>query len=189
MRTHLADATEDVSVDGHSARVTNRRMGRQSDVPLVLPHRFRGTIDWWAPEFLDYLAADHDVILFDNAVDLLGWSLGGFVAQQVALQRPELVRKLVVAEGGPGTVTRDARRRGTTGVRGRGDAPARGDRQAGVDSVRTGALEPRNHLTAGPLRQRPAGRCGLRPGVLRGHAFHFQDAKAFTTAVTHFLVD
>lgn len=135
MSTYLADAAEDLSVDGPSARFTYRRMGRQGGVPLVLLHRFRGTIDWWDPEFLDYLAADHDVIVFDNVgigyttgeprdsvegfadgaiefiealglpqVDLLGWSLGGFVAQQIALLRPELVRKLIVAGSGPGTV-------------------------------------------------------------------------------------
>ncbi|MGW3828795.1 alpha/beta fold hydrolase, partial [Streptomyces sp. NPDC005071] len=33
--------------------------------------------------------------------DLLGWSLGGIVAQRVALRRPELVRKLIVAGSGP----------------------------------------------------------------------------------------
>ena len=107
-------------------------MGPQGGVPLVLLNRFRGTIDWWDPEFLDYLAADHDVIVFDNVgvgytdgeprdslegfaqgaiefiealglarADLLGWSLGGIVAQRVAVRRPELVRKLVVAGSGP----------------------------------------------------------------------------------------
>lgn len=95
---------------------------------------FRGTIDWWDPEFVDRLAADRDVILFDNVgigytggeprdtaegfadgaiefieklrpgqVDLLGWSLGGIVAQLVALRRRGLVRKIVVAgSSGPG---------------------------------------------------------------------------------------
>jgi pimeloyl-ACP methyl ester carboxylesterase len=37
-------------------------------------------------------------------VDLLGWSLGGVVAQIVTLQAPELVNRLVVAGSGPGTV-------------------------------------------------------------------------------------
>lgn len=41
-------------------------MGPQGGVPLVLLNRFRGTIDWWGPEFLDYLAVDHDVIVLDN---------------------------------------------------------------------------------------------------------------------------
>ncbi|MFE9728575.1 alpha/beta fold hydrolase [Streptomyces sp. NPDC005794] len=37
-------------------------------------------------------------------VDLLGWSVGGFVAQLVTLDRPDLVRKLIVAGSGPGGV-------------------------------------------------------------------------------------
>jgi pimeloyl-ACP methyl ester carboxylesterase len=129
----LADTAENVSVAGPSAVFTHRRFGRQGGVPLVLLNRFRGTIDWWDPEFLDYLAADHDVIVFDNVgigyssgeprdsiagiaegaiefiealglstVDLLGWSLGGIVAQEIARRRPELVRRLVVAGSAPG---------------------------------------------------------------------------------------
>ncbi|GKQ39237.1 alpha/beta fold hydrolase [Streptomyces sp. A012304] len=132
MSTYLADKAENLTVEGPSARFTYRRLGPQGGVPLVLLNRFRGTIDWWDPEFLDYLAADHDVILFDNVgvgytdgeprdslegfaegaiefiealglgrADLLGWSLGGIVAQRVAVRRPELVRRLVVAGSGP----------------------------------------------------------------------------------------
>src|SRR6202008_4127690 len=124
---------ENLCVDGPSARFIYRRMGTQRGTPLVLLHRFRGTIDWWEPEFLDCLAAEHDVIVFDNVgigyssgeprdsivgfgeggiafidaiglppVDLLGLSLGGIVAQEVARRRPELVRKLVVAGSAPG---------------------------------------------------------------------------------------
>jgi len=36
--------------------------------------------------------------------DLLGWSMGGYVVQSVALQRPDLVRRLIVAGSGPGGV-------------------------------------------------------------------------------------
>ncbi len=139
MSTYLADKAEDLAVEGPSARFTYRRMGPQGGVPLVLLNRFRGTIDWWDPEFLDYLAADRDVIVFDNVgvgytggeprdslegfaegaiefiealglaqADLLGWSLGGIVAQRVALRRPELVRKLVVAGSSPAGWVPDA---------------------------------------------------------------------------------
>ena len=135
MTTFLADTAENLSVDGPSARFTYRRIGPRGGVPLVLLNRFRGTIDWWDPEFLDYLSADHDVILFDNVgigytsgqprdsidgfadgaiefidalglheVDLLGWSLGGVVAQAVTRRRPDVVRKLIVAGSGPGQV-------------------------------------------------------------------------------------
>lgn len=135
MTTFLADTAENLSVDGPSARFTYRRIGPRGGVPLVLLNRFRGTIDWWDPEFLDHLSADHDVILFDNIgigytsgqprdsidgfadgaiefidalglheVDLLGWSLGGVVAQAVTRRRPDVVRKLIVAGSGPGQV-------------------------------------------------------------------------------------
>lgn len=40
---------------------------------------------------------------FDK-VDLLGWSLGGYVAQMVALSAPDRVRRLVIAGSGPGAV-------------------------------------------------------------------------------------
>jgi pimeloyl-ACP methyl ester carboxylesterase len=132
MSTFTADTADDLTVDGPSARFTYRRLGPQGGVPLVLVQRFRGTIDWWDPEFLDYLSAERDVILFDNVgigytsgdprdsvegfaegvvefidalglstVDLLGWSLGGIVAQAVTNRRPDLVRKLIVAGSSP----------------------------------------------------------------------------------------
>src|SRR3977135_118355 len=34
-------------------------------------------------------------------VDVLGFSIGGFVAQEIALQAPDLVRKLVLVGTGP----------------------------------------------------------------------------------------
>lgn len=60
------NAAEDLHVDAASARFTYRRIGPRGGVPLVLLHRFRATVDWWDPEFLDLLAAERDVILFDN---------------------------------------------------------------------------------------------------------------------------
>jgi pimeloyl-ACP methyl ester carboxylesterase len=36
-----------------------------------------------------------------TTVDLFGFSIGGFVAQEVALQRPQLVRRLILAGTGP----------------------------------------------------------------------------------------
>ncbi len=37
-----------------------------------------------------------------DRVDLLGWSLGGYVAQAFALEQPDKVRRLVIAGSGPG---------------------------------------------------------------------------------------
>jgi pimeloyl-ACP methyl ester carboxylesterase len=59
------------------------------------------------PSTIDEMAADAlaflDALGLDT-IDLLGWSMGGFVAQTVALARPGLVRRLIVAGSGPGRV-------------------------------------------------------------------------------------
>jgi pimeloyl-ACP methyl ester carboxylesterase len=36
-----------------------------------------------------------------DEVELLGFSIGGFVAQEIALTRPTLVRRLILAATGP----------------------------------------------------------------------------------------
>src|SRR3984893_702376 len=106
-----------------------------STPPLVLLQRFRGTLDHWDPAFLEVLASERRVVIFDSAgvgestgsvsptvegmadsaldfiqalgftqADILGWSLGGYVTQIVALAHPELVRRLLVTGSGPGGV-------------------------------------------------------------------------------------
>lgn len=52
---------------------------------------------------------------FDQ-VDLVGFSLGGFIAQQVTLDRPDLVRRLVLTGTGPAGGRGIARRSGPTYV-------------------------------------------------------------------------
>jgi pimeloyl-ACP methyl ester carboxylesterase len=37
-----------------------------------------------------------------NQVDLLGFSMGGFVAQVIVEERPDLVRRIILAGTGPG---------------------------------------------------------------------------------------
>ncbi|MDW5329934.1 alpha/beta hydrolase [Plantactinospora sp. KLBMP9567] len=131
--TYAADKVETRYVTTGSATYAYRRMGPTGGVPLVMVLRFRGTIDYWDPALLDVLAAERDVIVFDNRglgyssgtpatsvedladgvvdfldglgvgeADLLGWSLGGYVSQGVALKRPKLVRRLVIAGSAPG---------------------------------------------------------------------------------------
>src|ERR1700722_10629399 len=50
-------------------------------------------------------AADHVIAFIDalglTKIDLLGFSMGGFVAQRVTLNRPSLVRRLILAGTGP----------------------------------------------------------------------------------------
>ena len=98
---------------------------------LFLQH-FRGNLDNWDPMLVDRIAAQREVILFDNAgvggstgttprtftamahdalafvdalglrtLDVFGFSIGGFVAQELTLMRPQLVRRLVLAGTGP----------------------------------------------------------------------------------------
>ncbi|WFE53228.1 alpha/beta hydrolase [Micromonospora sp. WMMD1155] len=59
-----------------------------------------------APDSVDGLARGLlgfvEALGFDR-VDLLGWSMGGYVVQAAALQQPERIRRLVVAGSGPGT--------------------------------------------------------------------------------------
>ena len=57
------------------------------------PNSVRGMAEV-VPLLLDALEID--------AVDLLGWSIGGYVGQTVALTWPERVRHLVIAGSGPG---------------------------------------------------------------------------------------
>lgn len=109
---------------------------RDGQPPLVLLHRFRGTIDDWDPQFIALLSRNRQTIRFDSAgvsrsagtpaatiedmalianelmaalniaqADVLGWSMGGFVGQELALQAPAKVRRLVVAGAGPGGLT------------------------------------------------------------------------------------
>ncbi|QMU73055.1 alpha/beta fold hydrolase [Streptacidiphilus sp. P02-A3a] len=133
--SYLFDLIPTQYANGPSGPFAYRRGGPRGQVPLVLCNRFRGTIDHWDPAFLDVLATERDVIVFDapgvgssggeapatvqemaqdtlefvsllglRQVDLLGWSMGGFVAQAATLTQPQLVRRLIVAGSKPGPV-------------------------------------------------------------------------------------
>jgi pimeloyl-ACP methyl ester carboxylesterase len=128
--THQTAPTQ--FVDAAGVRFAFRRFGKPSGVPLVLNMHFTGTMDHWDPLVTDGLAANREVILFDNAgvssssgkvptsaeemaanaaffidalglsqVDVLGFSLGGMVAQALAVLKPNLVRRLVLVGTGP----------------------------------------------------------------------------------------
>jgi len=131
-----ADAALTRHVTAGGIRFAFRVFGAPSAVPLVLCQRFRGTMDDWDPLFLDTLANERRVVIFDNAgvgrssgdspatiagmadhaaafirgalgvdqVDVLGWSMGGAVALALAIAQPDLVRRLVVAASGPGSI-------------------------------------------------------------------------------------
>jgi pimeloyl-ACP methyl ester carboxylesterase len=63
--------------------------------PGVVPDSVRGMAD----AAVDFVGA-----LGLAQVDLIGWSLGGFCAQVIGLDHPELVRRMVIAGSGPGGV-------------------------------------------------------------------------------------
>ena len=109
-----------------------RRFGSKSQYPLLFLQHFTGTLDNWDPAVTDPLAADHDVILFENAgvgrssgkvpttmagmaehvlafldtfgiktCDVLGFSLGGVIAQQMALDNSKMFRKMILVGTAP----------------------------------------------------------------------------------------
>lgn len=129
-----AETVETSYIEADGIRFAYRTFGKTSNVPLVFCQRFRGTMDDWDPAFVNALAKERTVILFDSAgvglssgevtetfygtakyavtfiealglkqVDLLGFSMGGYIAQLVTLDRPDLVRRLILAGTGGGT--------------------------------------------------------------------------------------
>jgi pimeloyl-ACP methyl ester carboxylesterase len=107
--------------------VSYRSVG--SGPPLVLIMGYSGSQDDWAPDFVNALAVQHRVVIFDNAgigqttmpvgtlsvsgmakqtaaliaalglkhPDVLGWSMGGMVAQALAVLHPGDVQRLVLS--------------------------------------------------------------------------------------------
>jgi pimeloyl-ACP methyl ester carboxylesterase len=71
---------------------------------VAVDNRGVGGTTGMTPNTVEAMA--HDVIAFVDAmgfkkVDLLGFSLGSFVAQEIALIRPDLLRRLVLASSAP----------------------------------------------------------------------------------------
>ncbi|MFD0555066.1 alpha/beta fold hydrolase [Streptomyces rectiviolaceus] len=71
---------------------------------ITFDNRGVGASHGSTPDTIEAMA--HDAVLFIRAlgsdqVDLLGLSMGGFIAQVVAAQEPRLVRKIILAGTGP----------------------------------------------------------------------------------------
>ncbi len=129
---HTAITAPTQFVEANGIRFAYRRFGKKGKLPLVFNQHFTGNLDNWDPAVLDGLAAEREVIIFNNAgvasstgevpntfagmaknaeafvdalglkqIDLLGFSIGGMVAQQIVVDRPELIRKLVLVGTAP----------------------------------------------------------------------------------------
>lgn len=71
---------------------------------IALDYQGIGLSGGTAPVTIDEMARDVIAVISElgySAVDLMGFSLGGFVAQDVALKAPILVRKLILTGTGP----------------------------------------------------------------------------------------
>jgi pimeloyl-ACP methyl ester carboxylesterase len=130
IHTHQTAPTQFVEANG--IRFAYRRFGKPDKIPLLLLGYFNSNMDGWDPDVTNSLAADHEVILFDNAgvgasggktpnivakmtepcvafcralglkqIHVVGFSLGGMIAQQLALEHPQLVGRLILLGTGP----------------------------------------------------------------------------------------
>jgi pimeloyl-ACP methyl ester carboxylesterase len=110
-----------------------RRLGENNPgIPVIFLNHLSATMDECDPRIMDGLAAEHQIVCFDNRgigatkgttpqtvsematdaiafikalgyekVDLFGFSLGGFISQEILLREPQLVRKVILAGTGP----------------------------------------------------------------------------------------
>jgi pimeloyl-ACP methyl ester carboxylesterase len=127
---HTHQPTQFIETNG--IRFAYRRFGKPCTIPLLFLEYFNSNMDSWDPDVTNNLAADHEVILFDNAgvgasggetpqtvaemtkhcvafcaalglkqLHIVGFSMGGMIAQQLALEHPQLVGRLILLGTGP----------------------------------------------------------------------------------------
>ena len=132
MSTSTARTVPTQFVESNAIRFAYRRWGKPGGVPLVFLNYFSANLDDWDPQVTDGLAAEYEVILFDNAgvansggetpstvvemtrdalafcdalglksMNIVGFSLGGMVAQQMAFDQPDRVARLILLGTGP----------------------------------------------------------------------------------------
>jgi pimeloyl-ACP methyl ester carboxylesterase len=130
IHTHQTAPTQ--FVEANSIRYAYRRFGKPGRIPLLFLEYFNSNMDGWDPDVTNSFAADHEVILFDNAgvgasggktpqmvaemakhcvafcrglglkqIHVVGFSLGGMIAQQLALDNPQAVGRLILLGTGP----------------------------------------------------------------------------------------
>ena len=128
--THETARTQFLQVG--DVRFAYRRFGRREGVPLLFLNYWAANMDDWDPKVTNGFAAEHEVILFDNAgvggstgetpstvaaltkhcvdfcralelktLDIVGFSLGGMITQQLASEHPDMVRRAILLATGP----------------------------------------------------------------------------------------
>jgi pimeloyl-ACP methyl ester carboxylesterase len=128
--THETARTQLVDIE--DVEFAYRRFGRRGGLPLLFLNYFAANMDDWDPKVTNGFAAEHDVILFDNAgvgrssgeapstvaamtkdyshfcraldlknFDVLGFSLGGMIAQQLAFEYPDMIQRMILLGTGP----------------------------------------------------------------------------------------
>ena len=105
-----------------------RRLASRGATPLLLCNYFAAHMDDWDPNVTNGFAAEHDVILFDypgigrspstvadltrhcvafcraiglTQFDIVGFSLGGMIAQELGAEHPDLLRRIILLGTGP----------------------------------------------------------------------------------------
>lgn len=130
IRSYAAAPTRTISVG--DIDLAYRFLGPRTGVPVVLLTHLAAVLDNWDPRVVDGIAAERQVVAFDNRgvgastgstprtieamaqdamafiealgfeqVDLFGFSMGGMVAQVIAAEHPQLVRRMILAGTGP----------------------------------------------------------------------------------------
>src|SRR5213596_3268028 len=110
------------SVDVGGTKFVYRELGLDTGVPVIFLNHLAAELDRWDPRVVVFdnrgigasegktptsvEAMAHDAVAFIRAlgfaqVDLLGFSLGGFISQVIAQEEPQLVRKIILAGTGP----------------------------------------------------------------------------------------
>jgi pimeloyl-ACP methyl ester carboxylesterase len=128
--THESARTQFVQIG--DVRFAYRRFGRYGGLPLLFLNYFAANMDDWDPKVTNGFAAEHEVILLNNAgvggstgetppavaamtkscvdfcravdlnrLDVVGFSLGGMIAQQLAFEYPDMIRRMILLGTGP----------------------------------------------------------------------------------------
>jgi pimeloyl-ACP methyl ester carboxylesterase len=111
--THETARTQFVQVG--DVRFAYRRFGRPGGLPLLFLNYWAANMDDWDPKVTDGFAAEREVMVpamakdcvdFCRALDLknfdvMGFSLGGMIAQQLAFEYPDMIRRMILLGTGP----------------------------------------------------------------------------------------